>query len=115
MSCSKIENCDECTSATQCTKCVNGYELVNNICQISEDNKTKAMATAAIVLSTIAISASIVTIVLIFFKKLLFRGSAAKGDVTTAQNVNAEEVEEVDQIVIQQSGKRSIHNTKSDS
>ena len=115
VSCSKIENCDECTSATQCTKCVNGYELVNNICQISEDNKTKAMATAAIVLSTIAIAASIITIVLIFFKKLLFRGSAAKGDVTTAQNVNAEEVEEVDQIVIQQSGKRSIHNTKSDS
>ena len=115
VSCSKIENCDECTSATQCTKCVNGYELVNNICQISEDNKTKAMATAAIVLSTIAIAASIVTIVLIFFKKLLFRGSAAKGDVTTAQNANAEEVEEVDQIVIQQSGKRSIHNTKSDS
>ena len=38
ISCNKIENCEECSSATQCNKCQNGYRLNNNICEIIIEN-----------------------------------------------------------------------------
>ena len=112
-SCTKIENCDECTSATECTRCQNGYELNNNICQIIENesnDKTKAIAIAGIALSCVAIVVSIVTIIIIIFRRLLFRGNVEKINSSTVevQNPNNEEANEI----IVQPSKRSIHNVQ---
>ena len=110
-SCTKIENCDECKSSTECTRCQNGYELNNNLCQKIENDSndnTKAIAIAGIVLSCMAIVVSIVTIIIIIFRRLLFRGNVEKiGDTVEIQNVNNEGANE---IVVQPSRRRSIHN-----
>ena len=109
-SCTKIENCDECASASECTRCKNGYELNNNnLCQEieKENDDTKSIAICAIILSCLAIVAFIITIILIIFKKIFFKSSVQNNlDPTESQNINNEEPNEV----AIHSNKRSIHN-----
>ena len=86
VSCSKIENCEECSSGEICTKCNSGYEINNNSCQIIEqkkDDKYKAIAIAGLVLGCIGIVGTIISILLIFFKKLLLKKFRSKGNDTT--------------------------------
>jgi hypothetical protein len=114
VSCSKIENCDECTSATECTKCKSGYELGDDDkCKLSDNEKTRALATGAIVLSTIAIIVSIVAIALICFKNVLFGKSATKNSELTVNQKIEENIEQADNVVFYQPNKRSIHNASS--
>ena len=52
--CSKINNCEECSSSSECTKCKDGYKLNNNVCEIienSNNDKYKGIAIAALILS----------------------------------------------------------------
>ena len=114
VSCAKIENCEECTSATECTRCKSGYELgKGNKCKLSNNNKTRALATCAIVLSTIAIVGSIVAIVLIFFKNVLFGKSATKNGESSVNQKIEENIEDGDNIVFKNQNKRSIRNVSS--
>ena len=39
ISCSKIENCDECSSGDACTKCLDGYKLKNSSCEKKNSSK----------------------------------------------------------------------------
>ena len=113
VSCSKIENCEECISSTECTGCKKGYELDNSSCKIIENNEnsnekdddnSKALSVAAIVLGTLGLAVSIVAIILVFFKKLC-RKSKNISDPTESQNINNDPNE-----IVVKSNKRSLHN-----
>ena len=110
VSCSKIENCEECISSTECTGCKKGYELDNSSCKIIEnsnekdDDNSKALSVAAIVLGTLGLAVSIVAIILVFFKKLC-RKSKNISDPTESQNINNDPNE-----IVVKSNKRSLHN-----
>ena len=116
VSCTKIENCEECISNAECTKCINGYELNNSSCNIIEniktdenknekdDGKLKALATAAIVLGTLGLAFSIVAIILILLKKFC-KKSKSISDPTESQNINNDPNE-----IVVKSNKRSLHN-----
>ena len=115
ISCSKIENCEECTSSTKCTRCNSGYEVNNNKCQSiknnnNNDNNTKDLATAAIILSTFGIVISIVAIVLIFLKKLLFKTTPPQNEATESVKINNEEPNEI----TVHKNQRTIHNEPRD-
>lgn len=113
VSCTKIENCEECISSTECTKCKNGYELDNSSCKIIEnkseddndgDGKLKSLSIAAIVLGTVGFVVSIVAIVLVLFIKL-FKKPQNISDPTESQNINNDPNE-----IVVKSNKRSLHN-----
>ena len=119
ISCEKIENCEECSSSTECTKCQNGYQLDNSSCKeinINDEkqnnnnkdndyNKLKGLAIGAIILACLAIVASILAVVFVFFKNLIFK-KTKKIDRTDSANINNEEVDEI----VVQSSKRTIKN-----
>ena len=119
ISCEKIENCEECSSATVCTKCKNGYQLDNSLCKDiqngdnkdNKDNKDKdydkikGLAIGAIVLGCVAIVVSILAIIFVFFKKLIFK-KPKKIDGTDSVNIKNDENEEI----VVQSSKRTIKN-----
>ena len=118
VSCATIENCEECISSTECTKCQNNYSLNNKICEKNNDdenyNKLQSMVIAAIVLGVISSVISIGAIILLLlFKKIFIRGNRV--NTSTEINIKSkddkidEQKEEEDAIVIK-SNKRSIHN-----
>ena len=121
-SCSIINNCEECSSATVCTKCTNGYELNDGSCEKQQDgninnnnnnnggdDKTQALSIGAIVLGSISIVVSIVAIVLILIKIVLPNNKGAQViDGTQSVKVNNEEPEEI----VIKSNKRSISNNE---
>lgn len=107
VSCSKIENCEECTSSSECTKCKDGYELSNTSCIKSN---AKSLAIAAIVLSTLAIVISIGTIFFIFFKKFFFKKNVISIEGTDEVRVNNEDPDEV--VVHKRSISNNVNNNK---
>ena len=81
-SCSKIENCEECSS-TQCLKCKSRFKLRNSICEKDENNdKYKAIVIAALIISIIALI-GIVIILLLLLRNNLFR---SQNLITTSTN-----------------------------
>jgi len=119
MNCSIIDNCEECSSSTTCTKCKNGYEVNNNLCQVistqkrkeesNNNDKIKALSIGAIILGTFGTVISIIAIVLILVKNLLNKNNIPQSETADLVKVNNEEPNE---IVIQPVSKRSIHNDK---
>ena len=122
-SCSKIANCEECSSITDCTRCKSGYELENSGCTKIEKNEStndkekdvivnnnddnlKGITIGAIILGALGVVFSIVSFILIFFKKLLSKTDVNKNDPTESVNINKEEPKEV---YVQQN-KRTISN-----
>ena len=124
VSCSKIDNCEECSSSEICTKCNNGYELTNNSClKIEQKNngsdKYKAIAIAGLVLACIGIVGTICSILLIFFKKFLCKKSSTKvSDPTDSVNLNNEENDgdknNDDKNNVNIHSRRNLHNEKKD-
>ena len=120
VSCSKIENCEECVSESECTKCISGYEINNNLCskiekesqnENKDDNKWKSIAIAAIVLGTIGTVASIVAIIMILLKVIFKNHSKYKNNDAGTDSVNLKNNEEKNENdIIIQSNKRTIHN-----
>ena len=105
-SCSIIENCEECSSEKECTKCENGYMLNKDslICEKIKTNDNKdysVLAKAAISLSVIAIASSIAIIIFIFLKKFIFNGRPL---------VNNEIIPQKSENDVDNANKRSIHN-----
>ena len=120
MNCSIIDNCEECSSSTTCTKCKNGYEVNNNLCQVistqrrkedsnNSNDKIKALSIGAIILGTFGTVISIIAILLILVKNLLNKNNIPQSETADLVKVNNEEPNE---IVIQPVSKRSIHNDK---
>jgi len=119
MNCSIIDNCEECSSSTTCTKCKNGYEINNNLCQVistqkrkeesNNNDKIKALSIGAIILGTFGTVISIIAIVLILVKNLLNKNNIPQSETADLVKVNNEEPNE---IVVQPINKRSIHNDK---
>ena len=116
VSCTKIQNCEECTSASQCTKCQDGYKFNNNICEeIKEDNdynKIKALATAGVILGTLALIVAIFAVLLVLFKNKLFRPSNMHNITEEINDVKV--LNEPEEIVVAKKNKRSIHNEVKD-
>ena len=109
MSCSKIENCEECSSSTQCLKCKSGFKLNNSICEKDENNDNyKAIAVAALIISIIALI-GVAVILLLLLKSKLFR---SHNMIATSTNEFNGEVE-VEPIEVKKK-KRSIHNEVKD-
>ena len=119
VSCSKIENCEECSSSEICTRCNSGYELNNNSCQKIEqkndgNDKYKAIAIAGLVLGCVGIVGTICSILLIFFKKLLCKKSSSKAsDATESVNPNNEQNDN-DKNDVDIHSRRNLHNVKKD-
>ena len=113
ISCNKIENCEECSSTTQCNKCQNGYRLNNNICEIIIENggDYKALAIGAIILSCIAIL-GIIAILLILLKKgiLMIKPNRTNNSKIETKINNDDILANPEEIAVK-SSKRSIHNT----
>jgi len=105
VSCSKIENCDECSSLTQCLKCKSGFKLNNSICEKDENNdKYKAIAIAALIISIIALI-GIAVILLLLLRNNFFRSPNLI--TTTTNEFNGDmDIETIDV----KKKKRSIHN-----
>ena len=105
VSCSKIENCEECTSKTECTKCQNGYQMKDgdNVCKESTDSKLMALVRAAVALSTIAVLLSIAILIIILYNKFFSKSSSSE-IATVPSN------EDNENVVVVQSKKRSIKN-----
>ena len=116
VSCNKIQNCEECTSASQCTKCQDGYKFNNNICEeIKEENdyeKIKALATAGVILGTLALIVAIFAVLLVLFKNKLFRPSNMHNLTEEINDVKV--LNEPEEIVVAKKNKRSIHNEVKD-
>ena len=106
VSCSKIENCEECTSKTECTKCQNGYQMKegDKICEKSSDSQLMSLVRAAVALSTIAVVISIGILLLILYNKFFSKSSPAEIDTVSPNDNNNE-----NDVVIQNT-KRSIKN-----
>ena len=104
VSCSKIENCEECSSSTQCLKCKSGFKLNNSLCEKDENkDKYKAIAIAALIISIIALIG--VGIILLLLLRNIF--SRSPNLVTSATNeFNGDEVESIEV----KKKKRRIHN-----
>ena len=119
VSCSKIENCEECSSSEICTRGNSGYELNNNSCQKIEqkndgNDKYKAIAIAGLVLGCVGIVGTICSILLIFFKKLLCKKSSSKAsDATESVNPNNEQNDN-DKNDVDIHSRRNLHNVKKD-
>ena len=119
VSCSKIGNCEECSSSEICTRCNSGYELNNNSCQKIEqkndgNDKYKAIAIAGLVLGCVGIVGTICSILLIFFKKLLCKKSSSKAsDATESVNPNNEQNDN-DKNDVDIHSRRNLHNVKKD-
>ena len=105
ISCSKIENCEECTSKTECTKCQNGYQMKegDNICEKSNDSKLMSLVRAAVALSTIAVVLSIIILLLILYNKFFSKSSPREIDTVPGNEDN-------ENGVVIQTTKRSIKN-----
>jgi hypothetical protein len=113
ISCSKIENCDECSSATQCLKCEIGFILSNSICVKDEnDSKYKAIATSALIISVFSF-AGVVFIILLLLKRGGFFGGNKLIQNTTNANNDAENNNDIQSDVVKIK-KRSIHNEPKD-
>ena len=116
VSCTKIENCEECTSASQCTKCQDGYKFNNNKCEeIKEENdynKIKALATAGVILGTLALIVAIFAVLLVLFKNKLFRPNNMHNLTEEINDVKV--LNEPEEIVVSKKNKRSIHNEVKD-
>ena len=112
-SCTKIDNCEECTSSTQCIKCQSNYKLKNNICELNENdyNKIKSMAIGAIILGTLAIIISIAAVILILYNKILVKVKRTSNSTDVDYIINNEEIK-TNEVVVSQSTKRNIHNNK---
>jgi hypothetical protein len=105
VSCSKIENCEECSSSTQCLKCKSGFKLNNSICEKDENNDNyKAIAIAALIISIIALI-GIGVIFLLLLRTNFFRRPNLITTTTNEFNDDAE----VESIEVKKK-KRSIHN-----
>jgi hypothetical protein len=105
ISCSKIENCEECTSKTECTKCQNGYQMKegDNICEKSNDSKLMSLVRAAVALSTIGVVLSIIILLLILYNKFFSKSSPREIDTVPGNEDN-------ENGVVIQTTKRSIKN-----
>ena len=113
ISCSKIENCYECSSATQCLKCEIGFKLSNSICVKDEnDSKYKAIATSALVISVFSF-AGVVFIILLLLKRGSFFGGGKLIQNTTNANNEVENNNDIQPDVVKVK-KRSIHNDPKD-
>ena len=66
---SKIDNCEECTSAKKCTKCQSGYNLNGGSCE-DEINNLEKIGIASVVLSSISTAGAIGFIAFYLIKKL---------------------------------------------
>ena len=105
VSCSKIENCEECTSKTECTKCQNGYQMKegDNTCEKSNDSKLMALASAAVALSTIAVALSIAILIIILYNKFFAKSRPVEIETIPGNEDN-------ENGVVIQTTKRSIKN-----
>ena len=105
VSCSKIENCEECTSKTECTKCQNGYQMKegDNTCEKSNDSKLMALVRAAVALSTIAVILSIIILLIILYNKFFAKSRPVEVDTVPGNEDN-------ENGVVIQTTKRSIKN-----
>ena len=113
VSCTKIENCEECTSASQCTKCQDGYKFNNGRCEEMKEendyNKIKALAIAGVILGTLALIVAIFAVLLVLFKNRLFRPNNMH-NLTEEINNDVKVLNEPEEIVVTKTNKRSIHN-----
>ena len=107
ISCTKIENCEECASKDECTKCQNGYELNKdkNICERIDNNKLTALVKGALALGVISTVIGIVTLIILLYMK--FFGAKSLSNINT-QVVQIEE--NGNNEIVVQNNKRSIHN-----
>jgi len=106
--CSKIENCEECSSSSECTKCQDGYKLNNNICEIINNDKYKGLAIAAIILSIISLIGFGVLLIILFMKGIFTKSKIYNSNSTEPDNEN-NKINEPDEIKVKPN-KRSIHN-----
>ena len=127
ISCSKLENCDECTSEETCTRCINGYQSQEGKCkkieiqQIERKDEDKdhdnllPLAIAGIVLGAIAIVGVILIVIYIiwdkFFKKKNINNMNTNTDVVEFKNSPSENNLDNEEIVVESKKKRSIHNS----
>ena len=116
INCNKLENCDECSSKDKCTKCIYGFQAQEGKCikteqEMKDHDKLMALAIAGIVLGTIAIVGVILIIAYILWKKL-FDKKNAYFETIEGKNLPSENNENnvYNQIEIQSTKKRSIHN-----
>ena len=105
VSCSKIENCEECTSKTECTKCQNGYEMKegDSICEKIKDSKLMSFVKAAVALSVIAVAISIAILLIILYNKFFSKSASVEVNTLPRNEENPDEI-------VVQSTKRSIKN-----
>ena len=121
VSCSIIDNCITCTSTTVCTKCIEGFNVENNICQIitstnnSSDKKLSTGAITGIVfgcLGFLLIVAGVVYFLLSGFKKNIGNNAEINLAVNeeNVNNFNVNDKIDIENHDIGTTKKRSIHN-----
>ena len=109
--CSKINNCEECSSSSECTKCQNGYKLNNNACEIIENynnDNYKGLAIGAIILSIISMI-SVGVLLFILFRKGMFTKKNVNNSNKTEDDNENDKINDQNEINILPN-KRSIHN-----
>ena len=108
--CNKIQNCEECSSSSECTKCQNGYQLNNNICEIIENNndKYKGLVISALILSIISMI-GVGVLLIMLLRKGIFTKTKNNNYYTTEQDNEANKINDQNEINIMPK-KRSIHN-----
>ena len=67
--CEKIEGCEECSSASVCTKCVDGYKLSGGSCKDADEDTFNKLSIASITLSCIGLAGGIAFVVIFIIKK----------------------------------------------
>ena len=109
ISCSKINNCEECSSSSECTKCKDGYQLNNNECEIIENkDKYKGVAIAALVLSIISLIGLGALFVILFIKGI-FANKNINNFNSNEQDNEINKISEQEEVNVSPK-KRSIHN-----
>ena len=105
ISCSKIENCEQCSSSKVCTRCKSGYELDNDSCKKYKENNN-SLSLGALILGVIGTVISIIAIILYLFKNIFSKNSPS---VSSHTESNSPELNN-DQNINVVSSKRNIKN-----
>jgi len=132
MSCSNLENCEECTSEKDCTRCINGFNINKGKCEKIETNqemkdkdhdKLMSLAVTGVVLGSVAIACIILIVALFLWNKYFKKTNGERiGNNIENNNENDNNLEDIkknekdtiyvntEEIVVK-SNKRSISNT----
>jgi len=127
-----LENCEECTSEKDCTRCINGFNINKGKCEKVETNQEKkdkdhdklmSLAITGVVLGTIAIACIILIVALFLWNKYFKKTNGERiGNNIENNNENDNNLEDIkknekdtiyvntEEIVVK-SNKRSISNT----